>query len=284
MPHARETTLTPESIARFQKWLSGRVSSQHTIKAYGSDLKMFLKDLGDEDPTPVEIQTELEELGLAWLSKNRRSLAPRTTARRLTSLREFSKYAGYAGMFSEFRTPSPGRAVPHPLPEGMAGVRRMIQVAGDNIKQKAMLALCGMCGLRLHEALALMPDDFDIRSEEEVWLTVRGKGDVTRRIPVNKEAMAHLYEPWLRAKLGGHCVVPMKDRYARRCVTDLGRRAGLSRSVSSHDLRATFATAVWDKTKDKMLIQRLLGHASGATTEIYIETSNGTMLRGVADL
>lgn len=284
MQRHRETTLTQESIVRFQNSLSGRVSSLHTVKAYGSDLKMFLQDLGDTDPTPVDIETELEELGLAWLSKNRKTLAPRTTARRLTSLREFTKWSGWPGMFSDFATPRVGRAIPHPLPEGMDGIRRMLRAATDNEKQQAMLALCGMCGLRLHETLELHPNDFIFDRPGAVWLQVRGKGDVVRYVPVSEEAMRYLSAPWVRAKTGGHLVVPMKDRYARRCVTDLGKRARLQRSVSSHDLRATFATAVYNKTKDKMLVQRLLGHASGHTTEVYIGTDVDVMLAGVIGL
>jgi site-specific recombinase XerD len=55
----------------------------------------------------------------------------------------------------------------------------------------------------------------------------------------------------------------------------------LRRHVSSHDLRATFATAVFDKTLDQKLVQDLLGHAYGSTTELYLGRSMHQFRNGV---
>jgi site-specific recombinase XerD len=79
-------------------------------------------------------------------------------------------------------------------------------------------------------------------------------------------------------------VVGLKDRFARRVITELGVRAKLERHTSSHDLRATFATAVYDHTLDQRVVQELLGHSSGTTTEIYIGRSNDQMRKAVEGL
>lgn len=289
MQQPRVTILTHESIVRFQSLLSARARSPHTVKAYGADLRMFLLDVGPEEPT-VKME-EFDELGMAWLTKHRRILAPRTTSRRLTSLREFGKWAGWDTSYLEsYDAPDGGDPIPHPIPEGMAGVRRLI-AATDNERQRGMIALCGMVGLRMAETLAVEADDFEFQSPgitvpgfgNTPMLKVRGKGDVTRVVPVSEEAMQYLYLPIARSA-GKGPIIPLQDRFARRRVTDLGVKAGLMRRIASHDLRATFATAVYDTTKDQRLVQMLLGHKSGRTTEGYIGVKVEAMRDAVNNL
>lgn len=281
----RATTLTPESIDSLRSWLCGTGKSPHTAKGYCTDLKMFLADLGD--PSPVGIEEELEELGMAWLTKHRRTLAPRTTARRLTSLREFCKWAGYPDMFLEYKAPDAGQAVPHPIPEGMAGVRRLLAATG-NEKQQGLVALCGMAGLRLAEALSVSSDDFKFKEggdrSGECTLRVRGKGDVTRYVPISEECLRYVVPLIVRAWTAGGSIIPLNERFARRCISDLGVRARLSRRIASHDLRATFATALYNQTKDQRLVQVALGHKSGRTTEGYIGVEAEAIRRGIDHL
>ena len=193
-------------------------------------------------------------------------MAPKTTSRRLTSLRAFAKWAGWGDMLSDYSAPTAARGIPHPLPEGIDGVHRLIGCT-RNEKQKALVALCGLMGCRIAEALAVRPSDFDLH---DMTLSIRGKGDKTRIVPVSESAWGVLCSPVTRAFVDGDReVVGLKDRFARRVITTLGERAGLRRAISSHDLRSTFATAVFDKTKDIRVTQELLGHASVSTTELY---------------
>jgi site-specific recombinase XerD len=145
--------------------------------------------------------------------------------------------------------------------------------------QKALVALLGFCGLRVAEALAVRPSHFDLNDME---LVVRGKGDKTRRLPVSEEAWEFLLMPTTRAFCANDTeIVGIQDRAARALITRLGIKAGLSRRVSSHDLRATFATAVYDKTLDQRVVQELLGHSSGEQTELYIGVSRAKMKAAV---
>lgn len=244
------------------------------MKAYTTDLKVLLKEL---EVASID-QHEFEEVGMNWLTANRNRVAAKTTGRRLTSMRQFAKWAGWGEMFSDYTAPTPLKGQPHPLPEGVDGVKRMILHA-NNDRHAALVALCGLCGLRIAEALAVKPSDFDLH---DMTLTVRGKGDKERVVPVSTYAWSVLQIPVTRAFCDGDCeVVGLKDRFARALITRLGIRAGLKRHVASHDLRATFATAVYDKTQDQRLVQVLLGHASGTTTEIYIGRSDAQMKNGV---
>src|SRR3546814_8794670 len=88
----------------------------------------------------------------------------------------------------------------------------MINVAAKG-KQHALVALCGLCGCRVGEALSVKPSDIELH---RMLLAVRGKGDKTRHIPISPEAWEILAAPVTRAFVGGDLlIVPMSDRFAR---------------------------------------------------------------------
>lgn len=263
MPTRTVTTLSSESIDKYRAWLSARGLSERTAVAYATDLRMLLEEI-ERDHLPME---EFEEIAQDWLTWNRRRLAPKTTSRRLTSARGFAKWAGLGVILEDYVAPHAGTPIPHPLPEGLDGVRRMIAEARTT-EQSALVAFCGFIGTRVHEARAARPSHFDLINME---LKILGKGDKVRYVPVSEEAWGVLAAPVTAAFLNNDAlIVPLHDRVARGNITQMGRRAGLQRPVSSHDLRATFATAVYDKTKDMRLVQELLGHSSVETTQVYV--------------
>lgn len=260
MPGTMVTTLTAETIDRYRQWCIGRNRSANTVKAYTSDLREFLKATGEVE------REEYEELAMSWLNLYRLKVSPKTTARRLTSLRGFAKWAGWGSVLDEYIAPTPGKTIPRPIPEGPDGVRRMIAVA-KNYEQAAIVALGGLVGCRISESLSLGPENFDI---EAMQLTIRGKGDKTRTVPISAEAFQAVQSAYvLSLSKSDRRLISYKDRFARQVVINLGKRAGLQRLVRSHDLRATFATAVLDHTGNLRVAQELLGHASVETTEVY---------------
>lgn len=248
------------------------------MKAYSTDLRMFL--LATSTTQSVVLQEEFEDLAAGWLTMNRRKVSPKTTGRRLTSLRQFAKWAGWGAVLEDYEAPKAAKAQPHPLPEGMDGVRRLIEIANGE-RQRALIALCGLCGCRVSEALTITSGSFDLNM---MSLRIMGKGDKERVVPVSPEAWEVLQMPVVRAfSSGGGYVVGFQDRHARKVITTLGVKAGLKRHISSHDLRATFGTAVYDKTLDIRLVQELLGHSNSQTTEIYIGV-NQIKLREAVEL
>lgn len=280
MPTKKATILTLEAIESMHSSLSVRGRANNTVKAYTTDLRMLLRETNLES-IPME---RLEDVGLRWLSAKLQILSPRTTGRRLTSLRAFSRWAGYPELFLDYNAPTPAKGIPHPIPEGMQGVDLMIAAARDE-RHKALVALCGRVGLRVAEALSITPADF-LYKPGQIFLKVRGKGDKTRIVPVSTEAWEVLAMPVIRrtGEHGNLTIVGLHDRFARRLITNLGERANLSRAISSHDLRATFATAVYDKTHDPVLVQRLLGHSSVETTQGYIGSDMAAYTAGVEGL
>lgn len=192
--------------------------------------------------------------------------APKTTGRRLTSLRAFARWAKWETELSEYRAPTPTKTIPHPLPERLDGLIRLLKVA-KNPEQEALIGACGFIGLRVSEALAFKTSWLDAQART---IRVRGKGDKERVVPVSPRAWSAICTAYVNAMHGDGYLIHYQDRTARKCITSLGRRAGLARSISSHDLRATYATILGDNNVPPRVIQELLGHASLSTTEIYM--------------
>lgn len=256
------TILSSERIEEFRVWLCARGKSEQTVKAYTSDLTVFLKEI-DQGPISRE---EYDMAGMNWLTANRRILSPKTTNRRLTSLRAYAQWAGWGRALVDYATPHSPQGAPHPLPEGIDGVRRMVAVC-KNENQQALICLCGMLGLRVSEALFVRPSHFELN---DMVLTVHGKGEKIRLVPISSEAWDILSTPVTRAFISGDAlVVGLRDRFARKVITDCAERACLKRRVSSHDLRATFGTEVFNHTLNIRIVQDLLGHSSVETTQIY---------------
>ena len=79
-----------------------------------------------------------------------------------------------------------------------------------------------------------------------------------------------------------HRLISYQDRFSRELIKNLGRRAGVRREISSHDLRATFATEALGHCDNNIrVVQELLGHASVNTTEIYTGVRMDQMKKAV---
>lgn len=267
------TTLTPASIALFQNSLSERGRAENTIKAYGSDLRSLLRWAGVDSVSHPSLQS----LTAKWLNETRIEAAAKTTERRLISTRAYAKWAGMENFLSDYITPTPARSIPHPLPEGISGVERMMSAA-TSASHTALFAMQGLLGMRVSEARSIMPRNIDL---DERTITIRGKGDKTRVVPLTPKAWEQIKDAYERACRDGGPIVALSDRGARYAVTRTGARVDLRRSISSHDLRATTATAVFDKTKDIRLVQEMLGHASSKTTELYTHVGIDKMREGM---
>jgi site-specific recombinase XerD len=277
MRSSRVMTLSSESTEQFRNWCIARARSKNTAKAYSTDLRMFLLWTQETRQMSEISPEEYSDLAMTWLNMTRETMSPKTTGRRLTSLRAFAKWANIPHELDEYQAPTPARAMPHPIPEGVEGLERMIEVA-SNSELKALVALMGFVGLRVHEALAMQTTWLDPKTMQ---LTVRGKGDKFRIVPVSKRAWDLISDAFTKAMCGDGTLIHYEDRSARKAITMMGQRARLSRSVSSHDLRATFATEVYNRTLDQRVVQELLGHSSSTQTEVYIGVKHYAMAAGV---
>ena len=213
------------------------------------------------------MEPTFEATAAKYLNLGRKEWAPKTTCRRLTTLRSYGQWIGFPAFLANYKPPTPSKSQPHPIPEGIPGVEAMI-ARTRNPLHKALLAMNGLMGLRIDECINITCDCFNL---SEMTLKVRGKGDKTRVIPISDKAWGFIKARYAQCDASSLAIplVPYSNRGARKAITRHGRNADLSRPVASHDLRATALTASYDKSKDLRAVQELAGHADPKTTMIY---------------
>lgn len=170
-------------------------------------------------------------------------------------------------------------------------VRRLVAAVRGRgpiaVRNRALIVTLWGSGIRISEALALMPRDV----QDDALRVRHGKGDRDRVVGLRPEAMPVL-DAWLayRERLGLNgrqpifCTVadgadgrgvrvpgqPLDPSYARRLFPKLAKRAGISKRVHPHGLRHTHATGLVERGVALHVIAGQLGHASTATTDVYL--------------
>lgn len=146
------------------------------------------------------------------------------------------------------------------------------------VRNRALLVLLWRTGLRISEALALLPSDVDDRAK--TVHVFRGKGDKTRTVPVPPGALAtvreykqarKLYE--LRRGSPLFCTLvgtALSPRYVQYLVKRLAERAGIDKRVHPHMLRHTYAATLMREGANPRLIQENMGHANLQVTTDYL--------------
>lgn len=154
----------------------------------------------------------------------------------------------------------------------------MMLMCRDN-NQRALIALLGLEGMRLHEALELRLDRILI---QDMIIEIWGKGNKERTIPITNLAWGYLAPRIIEQRLAGkQTLIEYSDRGARSFITELGVKANISRPVASHDLRATFATLAYAASGNNIrLVQAWLGHKDINTTQIYVGVKMDDMRQG----
>jgi integrase/recombinase XerD len=155
--------------------------------------------------------------------------------------------------------------------------------APSNIKHKAMLSLIYSCGLRRSELLNLKLTDID--SKRGLVIIRQAKGRKDRIAPLSEKILkllrdyynAHKPNVWL---FEGQ---DKKSQYDERSLANVLKQAleksGISKPVSLHWLRHSYATHLLENGTDLRYIQEILGHSSSRTTEIYTHVSNHNIQR-----
>jgi integrase/recombinase XerC len=272
-------TLSAPLLPSFVADLKLRGLSEHTIRGYVSDLRTLLA-YAEMDILP---HGDFFNAAATWLNDTRAEVAPTTTLRRLASLKAFAYWADWdTADLKRYKAPKPARAMPHPIEEGMDGVREMLKHA-YSLNEKLLVCLTGFGGMRISEARNVKPRDIDFSRK---LVTVRGKGDKQRRIPfgTTNPTMMHLAHAVSIAPSRDAPLITLQDRGARKALTRLGVAAGLIRPLASHDMRATAATGLFNRTKNIRLVQEFLGHATIHQTEVYTGVTMEDMMLGVAAL
>ena len=280
-----------------------RNAAANTVEAYRRDLTEFAAFLMRRG---ADLSSADAEAVRAYLAKlDRAGMAPRTAARRLSAIRQFYRFLVGEGLRADdplaaIDSPRQGRSLPKLLTE--AEVEALLDAAravdgADGLRLTALLELLYAAGLRVSELVAL-PAAAVMRDQRV--LVVRGKGGKERMIPLHDGARAAVHawlsaraaelarrkkgatSPWLFPSHGdqGH----LTRQRLGQMLKGLAATAGIDRrKVSPHVLRHAFATHLLDHGADLRSVQKMLGHADIATTQIYTHVAGERLKALVRD-
>jgi integrase/recombinase XerD len=256
--------------------------SKHTVDAYARDLVAFGAWLADEGIGPDEV----EEARIAGylVSLSQTGLSARSQARALSAIRGLFRFLVREGKL---------RHDPAELLEGPRLLRKLPSILSrdevlelldapsgkkpNRVRDRAMLHTMYAAGLRVSELVELDLGDINL---EEGFVSAVGKGNKRRIVPIGAHARAAIAEylaevrpRWARAA-GRACFVTARGGAMSRqafwgLVKKYARVAGITKPISPHKLRHSFATHLLTGGADLRSVQTMLGHADISTTQIY---------------
>ena len=263
----------------------------NTLTSYRRDLRRYqayLDELGIESLEAVTEATVTSFLvRLREGDADHPALSSTSAARTVVAVRGFHKFAVSDGLATSdpaasVKPPSPAKRLPKALP--LSDVEAILEAAGAAgttlaLRDRALLEVLYGTGARISEAVGLDVDDLDT---VDGTVLLRGKGSKERLVPVGSYALeavdAYLVRgrPELVAAGSGTAALFLNARGGRlsrqsawAVLVRAAERAGVTRDVSPHTLRHSFATHLLDGGADVRVVQELLGHASVTTTQVY---------------
>lgn len=297
--------------ARYVRWLLTRDLSPHTVRAYDGDLACFERHLGSR----AQIEVINWENLVSFLEIQKEAgLSPASLRRRASALRGFCRWMLSEGLLAN--NPWSGTSITfgrsQKLPrvlaghelnrllaflKGAAGVGQHLE-GSDSIRERPhetttllAIALMVATGVRVHEVVGIKCQGIDLssravrllgkgRRERHVYLTNDWITGLTGAYLQVRSALAPSH-PYLLFNLRHEPLTPsaMRSRLAKAAVA-----AGLSGHVTPHMLRHTAATQLIEAGVDIRYIQRLLGHASLSTTEIYTHVSDSALKQAISNV
>lgn len=226
----------------------------------------------------------------AYLAHRRaQGLGNASTARELSALRAFLKFAGGEdASIPTLRGPRVKKGVPRPIsPDDVIALSEDVAENAAEpwiaARNWAVLLLLYGAGLRISEALSLTGGD--VPASETIRITgKRGKTRIVPLLPQIREALADYAalcpygtardETLFRGARGG----PLDPAIIRKAVREARRRLMLPERTSPHALRHSFATHLLGRGADLRSLQELLGHASLSSTQIYTQVDAAHLL------
>ena len=257
--------------------------SSNTLDAYQTDLKKLLHFLEGENLTFSDVM--LEHLQQVTAGLHDIGIHPRSQARILSGIKSFFHFL----ILADYRKDDPSELLEGPkigfkLPEVLTveeidNIIATIDLSkNEGQRNRAMLETLYSCGLRVSELCGLKLSDLYF---DEGFIKVEGKGGKQRLVPISPRAIKEI-KYWLldRSRLpikkGAEDIVflarrgnPISRIMVFHIIKELAVQAGITKNISPHTFRHSFATHLLEGGANLRAIQCMLGHESIATTEIY---------------
>lgn len=251
-----------------------------TLKNYARDIQL-LESLAENTALDSITNTQVRRY-IAML--HGRGLSGKTIARALSAWRGYYDYLVHHKSFNQnpivgLRAPKTAKTLPQAISTDQAV--KFVDIKGDGAldrRDHAILELFYSSGLRLSELVNL---DINMLDFHEGTVTVTGKGNKTRIVPMGSHAMSAI-QTWLQSRAlikiadanpnalfitqQGKRITPRAVQYR---VKEWSIKQGINTSMHPHLLRHSFATHVLQSSQDLRAVQEMLGHANISTTQVY---------------
>lgn len=266
--------------------------SKNTLNSYMSDLNDFIQYINQRFQINQIEKTDKEHIRLYLETLNGYSAT--SVSRKLISLRNFYKFLVKEQIIDKndmlsFDLPK----VPQKLPQ-ILSIDEMKQLLDSlemkdfiSARNKAMIELLYASGMRVSELCSLQLSQINLKME---YIKVIGKGNKERLIPLNNYVCSLLYDyivnyrnPFLDFKTSNYLffnkkLAPVSRENFYKILKNAALRAGITKPVSPHTIRHSYATHLLENDADLRSIQELLGHSDISTTTIYTHVSNKKLI------
>lgn len=279
-------------LQNFQEYLSVEKGlSDNSIHSYGYDLNKFAVFLGKEHIDFLEVKAN--DIMRFLAEEKKRKISSKTLAREVVAIRQFYKFLKDENKMNinpseKIETPEVNKTIPDYL------TQEEIEELFDSIKEDNIYELRDKCifellyssGLRISEACNLKISDCDLKG---MSLVVEGKGGRQRLVPFGEKSL-EILEKYLKESRPmiikkrecDYLFVSKKGSFINRksvwrLLNHYLERTGITKKVTPHTLRHSFATHLIENHADLKAVQELLGHIDISTTQIYTHMANKTL-------
>lgn len=256
----------------------------NTLISYERDLTYYLQFLGQRQIRTIEESSRFDIL--AYLQKlQQEKKASSTISRNITALRSFYQYLYREKMIDQdpsvnLDTPKIERRLPKVLTTREVELL-LEQPKGDDpasLRDKAMLEVLYATGIRVSELISLKKTDVNLTMG---FIRCVGKGSKERMIPLGSKAIKSLERyltlGWAILSKGkesealflNHLGTGLTRQGFWKIIKKYAHEAGITKSITPHTLRHSFATHLLENGADLRAVQEMLGHADISTTQIY---------------
>jgi len=285
-------------VRNYQRYLKlQRGFSSNTLDAYQRDLQKLLEYLEQEGKDIREVQ--LGDLQHFAATLHDIGIHPRSQCRILSGVRSFFRFLQTDGWRDDdptelLESPVLGEHLPEVLSaEEVDMLENSIDLSKwEGHRNRAIIEVLFSCGLRVSELVNLKLSNLYI---DEQYVRIFGKGSKERLVPISPKALKEL-KNWfydrnlMKIKPGEEDYVFLNRRGAHLTRTMIlimikqqAEIAGITKTISPHTLRHSFATALLEGGADLRAIQAMLGHESIGTTEIYTHIDMSTLRQEILE-
>lgn len=265
-----------EKIEKFRFWLHSRRYSPSTINTYLDSIRTFLRFYAFKKIQEID-NNDLIRFNNEYILANNYSASFQNQV--VNAVKLFFKTIENSPLDID-AIPRPKRAKKLPNVLSKEEVKAILDTP-TNIKHKAMLSLIYACGLRCGEILSLKPNDID--SKRNILHVKNAKGQKDRIVPLSEKIIVLLREYYKATKPKYYLFEGQTkgNRYDARSLQNVLKQSiaktKITKPVTLHWLRHSYATHLLESGTDLRYIQEILGHNSSKTTEIYTHVSTKSL-------